>query len=145
MLCIISQFTLIFFYLFSYYHLTSCVHNPSHNFDQVMANILTGYYIITEERATNCPSVIGIDLLDTKKKDGDQSMVKRWSKLLKYSMPSKSSDKDKDKDKEGEKKKSSPKERKSLKDKMKENDFVQFLSERRAVSESRFKVREYKN
>ena len=60
-------------------------------------------------------------------------------------MPSKSSDKDKDKDKEGDKKKSSPKERKSLKDKMKENDFVQFLSERRAVSESRFKVKEYIN
>merc|ERR1712050_103959 len=32
------------------------------------------------------------------------------------------------------------KERKSLKDKMKENDFVVFLTERRAVSESRFRV-----
>jgi hypothetical protein len=68
-------------------------------------------------------------------------MVKRWSKLLKHSLPSKSHDKDKEKDGEG-KKKSSPKERKSLKEKMKENDFVQFLSERRAVSESRFKVQD---
>merc|ERR1712008_167260 len=38
------------------------------------------------------------------------------------------------------KSKKETKERKSLKDKMKENDFVVFLTERRAVSESRFRV-----
>ena len=56
---------------------------------------------------------------------------KRWSKLLKYSMPSKSSA-------DTNKKTSSSKDRKSLKDKG--HDFVVFLTERRAVSESRFRV-----
>ena len=73
---------------------------------------------------------------DCKEKNKDFELsgkVKRWSKLLKYSMPSKSSEKE-------SQKKTESKERKSLKDKMKENDFVVFLTERRAVSESRFKV-----
>merc|ERR1712025_1289483 len=42
-------------------------------------------------------------------------------------------------------KKSSKVERKSLKDKMMDNDFTNFLKERRAVSESRFKTMDNKS
>ena len=113
-----------------------------HTFNENEDDEDIGYYIVTEERATNCPSISGS--LDTKeeekkegKKDGElHGKVKRWSKLLKYSMPSKPADKVPTEPK----RKISPKDRKSLKDKMKENDFVVFLTERRAVSESRFRV-----
>ena len=57
--------------------------------------------------------------------------MKKWSKLMKYTLPSKNPESKQNK---------KNKERKSLKDKMKENELVVFLTERRAVSESRFRV-----
>ena len=52
---------------------------------------------------------------------------------MKYTLPSKNQDPNKEKGKKN-------KERKSLRDMMKENELVAFLTERRAVSESRFRV-----
>merc|ERR1740128_1599653 len=110
-----------------------------------------GYYIVTEERATNCPSDGNLDLKEDEKREGKKKevhgKVKRWSKLLKYSMPGRLAEGTESKKKEEDARKKSGeskkgKERRSLKDKMMKgnNDFVNFLSERRAVSESRFKV-----
>lgn len=113
-----------------------------------------GYEIVTEDKGTNCPSLSGslrkistpksvnIKAEDDIKEAGEESASylppaapkrqnKRWSKLMKYTLPSKTPE---------TKAKKETKERKSLKDKMKENDFVVFLTERRAVSESRFRV-----
>ena len=114
-----------------------------------------GYEIVTEDRGTNCPSLSGslrkMPRLKSQAKvpEADINEVeeetpasgrppaapkrqnKRWSKLMKYTLPSKTPE---------TKAKKENKERKSLKDKMKENDFVVFLTERRAVSESRFRV-----
>ena len=114
-----------------------------------------GYEIVTEDRGTNCPSLSGslrkMPRLKSQAKvpEADINEVeeetpasgrppaapkrqnKRWSKLMKYTLPSKTPE---------AKVKKESKERKSLKDKMKENDFVVFLTERRAVSESRFRV-----
>jgi hypothetical protein len=68
--------------------------------------------------------------------------IRRWSKLMKYSLPSKLPSSKEDCTKKSSKvsKNSNGKGRKSLKDKMNENDFVVFLKERRAVSESHFRV-----
>ena len=114
-----------------------------------------GYEIVTEDRGTNCPSLSGslrkMPRLKALGKAGEDDINeveedtlasglppaapkrqnKRWSKLMKYTLPSKTPE---------TKTKKENKERKSLKDKMKENDFVVFLTERRAVSESRFRV-----
>merc|ERR1712181_16062 len=115
-----------------------------------------GYEIVTEDRGTNCPSLSGslrkMPRLKALGKAGEDDINevdeettqalglppaapkrqnKRWSKLMKYTLPSKTPE---------PKAKKENKERKSLKDKMKENDFVVFLTERRAVSESRFRV-----
>ena len=115
-----------------------------------------GYEIVTEDRGTNCPSLSGslrkMPRLKSQGKAGENDIKeveeetpassglppaapkrqnKRWSKLMKYTLPSKTPE---------TKAKKENKERKSLKDKMKENDFVVFLTERRAVSESRFRV-----
>ena len=103
-----------------------------------------GYEIVTEDKGTNCPSLYGSLKKDSNKdKNVDdkeievaeeakepQTTIKKWSKLMKYTLPSKNGDKSSKKNKE----------RKSLKDKMKDNDLVAFLTERRAVSESRFRV-----
>ena len=104
-----------------------------------------GYEIVTEDKGTNCPSLYGSlkkDATKEKKQNGKeievvggskaepQTTIKKWSKLMKYTLPSKNGDKSSKKNKE----------RKSLKDKMKDNDLVAFLTERRAVSESRFRV-----
>ena len=128
-----------------------------------------GFVIVTEDKGTNCPSINGSLRKENKatnvpsvngssskgsvngkenvvkEEDGeanDSSLPptapkrqnKRWSKLMKYTLPSKNPD---PKSPKTDKK---AKDRKSLKDKMKENDFVVFLTERRAVSESRFRV-----
>ena len=129
-----------------------------------------GYMIVTEDRGTNCPSVRGslrrkppigwmtgkasASASETSKHEEEENSskqnggnspseihgkVKRWSKLLKYSMPAKYSISAAEKESAAEAK-TLAKDRKSLKDKMKENDFVAFLTERRAVSESRFRV-----
>ena len=114
-----------------------------------------GYEIVTEDRGTNCPSLSGslrkmprlksqakVPEADINEVEEESSASgrppaapkrqnKRWSKLMKYTLPSKTPE---------TKVKKESKERKSLKDKMKENDFVVFLTERRAVSESRFRV-----
>ena len=115
-----------------------------------------GYEIVTEDRGTNCPSLSGSlrkmprlkalgkagedDINEVEEETAPASGLppaapkrqnKRWSKLMKYTLPSKTPE---------TKTKKENKERKSLKDKMKENDFVVFLTERRAVSESRFRV-----
>merc|ERR1712083_683573 len=110
-----------------------------------------GYEIVTEDRGTNCPSLSGSlrkikseckAAEDDIKEVEEETLAaglppaapkrqKRWSKLMKYTLPSKTPE---------TKVKKENKERKSLKDKMKENDFVVFLTERRAVSESRFRV-----
>ena len=114
-----------------------------------------GYEIVTEDRGTNCPSLSGslrkMPRLKSQGKAAEDDINeveeetqasglppaapkrqnKRWSKLMKYTLPSKTPE---------TKAKKENKERKSLKDKMKENDFVVFLTERRAVSESRFRV-----
>ena len=116
-----------------------------------------GYMIVTEDRGTNCPSVRGslrrkppagkAEPEEGRKRDNGGSSpgeihgkVKRWSKLLKYSMPAKYSVSGAEKEAAAASAKTLAKDRKSLKDKMKENDFVTFLTERRAVSESRFRV-----
>ena len=114
-----------------------------------------GYEIVTEDRGTNCPSLSGSlrkmprlksqgksaedDINEVEEESPSSGLPpaapkrqnKRWSKLMKYTLPSKTPE---------TKVKKENKERKSLKDKMKENDFVVFLTERRAVSESRFRV-----
>ena len=114
-----------------------------------------GYEIVTEDRGTNCPSLSGslrkmprlksqakvpeADINEAEEESpasgrppaAPKRQNKRWSKLMKYTLPSKTPE---------AKVKKESKERKSLKDKMKENDFVVFLTERRAVSESRFRV-----
>ena len=115
-----------------------------------------GYEIVTEDKSTNCPSLNGSlkkppkrknvnkeepipevvdtktgDDVDTKASDSKSQPLKRWSKLMKYTLPSKNPETKSNK---------KNKERKSLKDKMKENELVAFLTERRAVSESRFRV-----
>ena len=114
-----------------------------------------GYEIVTEDRGTNCPSLSGslrkmprlksqakvpeADINEVEEESpasgrppaAPKRQNKRWSKLMKYTLPSKTPE---------AKVKKESKERKSLKDKMKENDFVVFLTERRAVSESRFRV-----
>ena len=110
-----------------------------------------GYEIVTEDKGTNCPSLQGSlrklpktrqdrrgedQIREVEEEDGKPPAApkrqnKRWSKLMKYTLPSKTPE---------TKPKKETKERKSLKDKMKENDFVVFLTERRAVSESRFRV-----
>ena len=113
-----------------------------------------GYEIVTEDKGTNCPSLNGSlrkiprpksvvrteeDIKETEEEvalpsrppAAPKRQNKRWSKLMKYTLPSKTPE---------TKSKKETKERKSLKDKMKENDFVVFLTERRAVSESRFRV-----
>lgn len=54
--------------------------------------------------------------------------LKRWSKMIKYSLPSKTSKPGKEKEK------------KSLKEKLTEGELAIFLKERRAVSESRFRI-----
>ena len=99
-----------------------------------------GYEIVTEDKGTNCPSLPGsLKKEGKKRKEKEESpstprrQNKRWSKLMKYTLPSKNQESGKEKVKK-------TKERKSLKDKMKENDLVAFLTERRAVSESRFRV-----
>ena len=111
-----------------------------------------GYEIVTEDKGTNCPSLNGslrkiprlksktkkeLDIIEVDEESAaslpppaPKRQIKRWSKLMKYTLPSKTP----------EVKTKKSKERKSLKDKMKENDFVVFLTERRAVSESRFRV-----
>jgi hypothetical protein len=122
-----------------------------------------GYIIVTEDRGTNCPSVRGSIRRKppTGQGEGKKEMqnggrrqnqndentavevhgkVKRWSKLLKYSMPAKYSVLAAEREAQLSSHKTMAKDRKSLKDKMKENDFVTFLTERRAVSESRFRV-----
>ena len=107
-----------------------------------------GFEIVTEEKGTNCPSLSGSLRKDPKKKcskgqvkdsvedpkteeSKQHPAIKKWSKLMKYTLPSKNPESKQNK---------KNKERKSLKDKMKENEFVAFLTERRAVSESRFRV-----
>ena len=108
-----------------------------------------GFEIVTEDKGTNCPSLNGSLRKDPKKKsskeevkdvaedsvesksDDSKPTMKRWSKLMKYTLPSKNPESKSNK---------KNKERKSLKDKMKENELVAFLTERRAVSESRFRV-----
>ena len=113
-----------------------------------------GFEIVTEDKGTNCPSLNGSlrkiprpksivrteeDIKEAEEEAASPSRPpaapkrqnKRWSKLMKYTLPSKTPE---------TKSKKETKERKSLKDKMKENDFVVFLTERRAVSESRFRV-----
>ena len=106
-----------------------------------------GYEIVTEDKGTNCPSLPGSlkkegkrrreAAVDQIKKEESPATPrrqnKRWSKLMKYTLPSKNPESSKEKVKKN-------KERKSLKDKMKDNDLVAFLTERRAVSESRFRV-----
>ena len=105
-----------------------------------------GFEIVTEDKGTNCPSLTGSLKKDQKKKKENldetkkgespanpRRQHKRWSKLMKYTLPSKNQESNKEKGKKN-------KERKSLKDKMKENELVAFLTERRAVSESRFRV-----
>ena len=107
-----------------------------------------GFEIVTEEKGTNCPSLSGSlrkypkkkcskgqvnDSVDDPKtgESKQHPAIKKWSKLMKYTLPSKNPESKQNK---------KNKERKSLKDKMKENEFVAFLTERRAVSESRFRV-----
>merc|ERR1711874_856506 len=106
-----------------------------------------GFEIVTEDKGTNCPSLNGSLKKDHKKKKENnleeikkeesptlpRRQNKRWSKLMKYTLPSKNQDPNKEKGKKN-------KERKSLRDMMKENELVAFLTERRAVSESRFRV-----
>ena len=118
-----------------------------------------GYEIVTEDKGTNCPSLSGslrkqpkkkasmkdevvvVVAEDIKEDSSDRSgkseeskphaAMKKWSKLMKYTLPSKNPESKQNK---------KSKERKSLRDKMKDTDLVAFLTERRAVSESRFRV-----
>ena len=109
-----------------------------------------GFEIVTEDKSTNCPSLNGslrkspkkkevqkqesipeADVKETAVENKSQEKGKRWSKLMKYTLPSKNPEPKANK---------KNKERKSLRDKMKDNDIVAFLTERRAVSESRFRV-----
>ena len=66
--------------------------------------------------------------------------LKKLSKMIKYTIPSRMTIMH-----PSTGKKSSKVERKSLKDKMMDNDFTNFLKERRAVSESRFKTMDNKS
>ena len=116
-----------------------------------------GFEIVTEDKGTNCPSLNGSLRKESKKEapkivadeikeesvvdepvqEQTKASMKKWTKLMKYTLPSKNPEsKQNKKNKEGKE----GKERKSLKDKMKENELVAFLTERRAVSESRFRV-----
>merc|ERR1712106_133517 len=143
--------------------------NSPNNEDEFILDDDPGFVIVTEDKGTNCPSINGSLRKENKatnvpsvngssykgSSNGKESEVKedegeandsslppaapkrqnkRWSKLMKYTLPSKNPD---PKSPKNDKK---AKDRKSLKDKMKENDFVVFLTERRAVSESRFRV-----
>ena len=140
--------------------------SPSNNEEEFLIDDDPGFVIVTEDKGTNCPSIngslrkenkgtnvpsvngtsskgsmesdsreqIGEEIDSSLPPTAPKRQNKRWSKLMKYTLPSKNPD---PKSPKTEKEK---KERKSLKDKMKENDFVVFLTERRAVSESRFRV-----
>ena len=69
--------------------------------------------------------------------------LKRWSKMLKHTLPNKLpkvSSSASASDKESKNNSSQNKDRKSLKDKVMEGELAVFLKERRAVSESRFRI-----
>merc|ERR1712228_291698 len=87
-----------------------------------------GYEIVTEDRGTNCPSLSGsLRKIKSECKAAEDDIKEVEEETLAAGLPP-----------------AAPKRQKRwsklMKDKMKENDFVVFLTERRAVSESRFRV-----
>ena len=85
-----------------------------------------------ESKAAKSNSSSNSPPMPPKRSSQTNQRLKRWSKMIKYSLPSKLPS-------NGNSKPKSP-ERKSLKERLTEGELAVFLRERRAVSESRFRI-----